>query len=71
MVDSVNQVSLTDAHFESIARLYSTEVNFRKPLFGNLSVLAGFRWLEMTDKYLADGNVRHHGEHRVRNDPDA
>ena len=55
VVDSVTQVPLTDAHFESIARLYSTEVNFRKPLFGNLSFLAGFRWLEMTDQYLAEG----------------
>ncbi|MGO9107610.1 MAG: hypothetical protein ACLP9L_00110 [Thermoguttaceae bacterium] len=54
-VDSVTQLSLTDAHFESTARLYSAEVNFRKPLFANLSLLAGFRWLEMTDKYLAGG----------------
>ena len=55
MVDSVTQIPLTDAHFESIARLYSTEFNFRRPLFGNISILAGFRWLELTDQYLADG----------------
>jgi len=55
VVDGVTQVPLTDAHFESIARLYSTEVNFRKPLFGALSVLAGFRWLELNDRYLAEG----------------
>ena len=55
MVDSVTQLSLTDAHFESIARLYSTESNFRKPLFGNVSFLAGFRWLQLTDQYLAQG----------------
>jgi len=55
VVDGATQLPLTDAHFESIARLYSTEVNFRKPLFGNISILAGFRWLELTDRYLAEG----------------
>ena len=55
MVDSVTQVPLSDAHFQSIARLYSTESNFRRPFCGNFSVLAGFRWLEMTDQYLATG----------------
>ena len=57
VVDNVtaNQISLTDAHFESIARFYSTEINVRRPLFGNFSVLTGFRWLDMTDRYLASG----------------
>jgi len=55
IVDDVNQISLADAHFESIARLYSTEVNFRKPLFGHISCLAGFRWLELIDRYWATG----------------
>jgi hypothetical protein len=55
LVDSVTRLQLTDAHFASIARLYSTEINFRKPLFNNVSFLAGFRWLEMTDQYSADG----------------
>ncbi len=55
VVDSVTNLALTNAHFESIARLYSAETNFRKPLFGNLSFLAGFRWLELTDRYLAEG----------------
>jgi hypothetical protein len=54
-VDSVEQLNLTTAHFESIARLYSTEVNFRKPLFGDISFLAGFRWVEATDRYFASG----------------
>ncbi len=57
IVDNVtaNQVSLTDAHFDSIARFYSSEFNFRRPLFGDLSLLAGFRWLDMTDQYMATG----------------
>ncbi len=55
VLDSVTEVPVTSAHFESIARLYSTESNFRKPLFGNISFLAGFRWLELTDQYLARG----------------
>ena len=55
VVDSVTQITLTDAHFESTARLYSAESNFRKPLFGNLSFLAGFRWLQLMDKYVAQG----------------
>ncbi len=54
-VDNVTQLSLTDAHFESISRLYSSESNFRKPLFGDVAFLAGFRWLELTDQYLAQG----------------
>ena len=56
VIDSVNKIPLSDAHFESIARLYSTELNFRRPLSENFSVLAGFRWLEMTDNYLAEGH---------------
>jgi hypothetical protein len=55
IADSVTQIPLADAHFESIARLYSSEFNFRGPLFGNISILAGFRWLELTDQYVADG----------------
>ena len=47
--------SLTTAHFESIARLYSSESNFRCPLFGDISFLAGFRWVELTDRYFASG----------------
>jgi hypothetical protein len=54
-VDSATQLPLSNAQFESTARLYSTEANFRRPLMGNLSVLAGFRWLEMTDTYLVEG----------------
>ena len=50
-------IPLTDARFTSIARLYSTELNLRKPLFGNFSVLAGFRWLDMTDQYSVEGNI--------------
>jgi hypothetical protein len=55
VVDSVSQALLTDAHFESIARFYSTELNFRRPLFGTFSLLAGFRWLDMTDQYSGGG----------------
>ena len=55
LVDSVTQLSLNDAQFQALSRLYSIEVNFRKPLCGNLSFLAGFRWLEMTDQYDVDG----------------
>jgi hypothetical protein len=54
-VDNETKLSVTDAEFASMARLYSTEVNFRRPLYGNSSILAGFRWIEMTDKYLFDG----------------
>ncbi len=56
-VDSLTHVTVSDAHFDSIAQLYSGEINFRRPLFGNISVLTGFRWLEMTDKYFAEGNT--------------
>ncbi len=55
LVDSVTQLSLNDAQFQALSRLYSIEVNFRKPLCGNLSFLAGFRWLEMTDQYNVAG----------------
>ncbi len=48
-------VPLTDAHFESISRLYSTELNFRRPAFDAISVLVGFRWVDMTDEYSAGG----------------
>lgn len=54
-VDSVISLPLTNGHFESTAALYSGEVNFRKPLFGNFSGLAGFRWLELKDKYSVEG----------------
>ena len=54
--NSINgkNVPVTDPRFESIARLYSTEVNFRRPLFGNLAFLAGFRWLDMMDQYSTE-----------------
>jgi hypothetical protein len=48
-------LTLNDVHFASIARLYSTEFNFRAPLLGNLAFLVGSRWLEMTDSYSAVG----------------
>jgi hypothetical protein len=54
-VDSAEQVFLTTAHFESTARLYSTELNFRKPLICDISLLAGFRWADLTDRYFASG----------------
>jgi hypothetical protein len=55
IVDAINQVSLSSAQFQSIARMNSVEVNFRKPLFGSISCLAGFRWVELADRYSADG----------------
>ena len=59
---AISPLTLTDAHFESISRLYSTEVNFRRPLFAGISALAGFRWLDMTDQYTARADRLHHGE---------
>jgi len=55
MVDGVSQIALTNGHFESTSGLYSLEFNFRKPLIGNISLLAGFRWMDLTDKYIAEG----------------
>ncbi len=54
-VDSVNQITLVDAQFDSTSRFYSSELNFRKPLFGNLSFLTGFRYLDLTDIYNIAG----------------
>ena len=54
-ISPISPLPLSSAQFASIARFYSTEVNFRRPLFGNFSALAGFRWLEMTDQYSASG----------------
>jgi hypothetical protein len=48
-------LSLTTAHFDSTARLYSGELNFRKPLIGDIAILAGFRWVELADRYYASG----------------
>ena len=55
VVDSTSTITLSNAHFESIARIYSAELNLRKPLFGNLSCLAGFRWLQLMDQYVGGG----------------
>ena len=46
---------LSAVQFQSTSFLYSVEINARKPLFGNFSGLIGFRWLDLTDRYLATG----------------
>ena len=60
IVDSVKQIPLNNANpvaFDSTSHLYSTELNFRRPLFGGFSFLAGVRWVDLTDTYLASGRL--------------
>jgi len=55
VADSVIQVPLSSVLFQSTSFLYSVEINARKPLFGNIGGLIGFRWLDLTDRLLALG----------------
>ena len=54
-LDKVIPFPVTAAAFEDKTRLYSTEFNLRRPVNDWLTVLAGFRWVELEDGYLAQG----------------
>jgi hypothetical protein len=54
-VDEYENLALANGHFEALARLYSGEWNFRMPMFGNFSFLAGLRYISMTDRYQGSG----------------
>jgi hypothetical protein len=55
VADSALLVPVSAVQFQATSFLYSVEINARKPLFGKISGLLGFRWLDLTDRYLATG----------------
>ena len=55
-VDSiVNNYPVTDAHVDFASMLHSSEINLRQRCSGNLTILTGFRWVDMFDRYDASG----------------
>ena len=55
LIDSVIQEPVTDAHVDLASMLYSTEINLRQRLFGDIDALCGFRWIDMLDRYSSHG----------------
>lgn len=54
-LDSAIPFPVTAASFEYTSRLYSAEFNVRRSINDWLTGLAGFRWMELEDNYLAQG----------------
>jgi hypothetical protein len=54
-IDSAIATPVDSALFQFDSRLYSFELNYRKQLRERLTVLAGFRWVELEDRYIATG----------------
>jgi hypothetical protein len=58
-VDQVFQgpagVPITDVHFTEHSNLYSGEINVRRPVSNWVTLLAGFRWMELDESYESRG----------------
>ena len=54
-LDNAIPFPVTAASFEYKSRLYSAEFNVRRSVNDWLTGLAGFRWMELEDSYLAQG----------------
>ncbi len=71
-VDSVFQgmggIPVTDARFTERSQLYNGELNLRQQINNSVTLLAGFRWVELYDSYQAQGNTFSDGAftHSVR-----
>ena len=53
--NSFPSIPVFKVSFEERSRLYSGELNLRRPINGWLTLLAGFRWVELEDDYIAQG----------------
>jgi hypothetical protein len=54
-VDKTIPLPITAATFADTSRLFSSEINLRRPVRPWLTVMAGFRWVELDDTYGAQG----------------
>ena len=54
-VDKAIPLPVSAVGFEERSKLYNGEVNLRRPIKPWLTVLAGFRWVELEDAYFAQG----------------
>jgi len=54
-LDNAIPFPVTAASFEYKSRLYNAEFNVRRSVNDWLTGLAGFRWMELEDSYLAQG----------------
>ena len=48
---------VTDVRFTEHSQLYNGELNVRQPINSWVTLLAGFRWVELYDSYEAQGNT--------------
>ena len=54
-IDDAVVIPVYSVQFQYGSRLYNTEFNYRKPVNERLTLLAGFRWVELEDRYQATG----------------
>jgi hypothetical protein len=54
-LDKAIPLPITAVTFEGSSRLYSGELNLRRPIKPWLTLLAGLRWVELEDGYAAQG----------------
>ena len=54
-IDKAIPLPVTEASFGQNSRLYNGEFNVRRQVNENLTLLAGFRWVELQDTYLVQG----------------
>ena len=55
VVDNALTLPVENVGFEEHSRLYSSEFNIRRPINDWLTPLVGFRWVELSDNYRAQG----------------
>jgi hypothetical protein len=54
-LDKTIPFPITAATFEDTSSLYSSEINLRRQIWPRLTILAGFRWMELDDTYGVGG----------------
>ncbi len=54
-IDDAIVTPVDSALFQYDSRLYNFELNYRKQVRERLTLLAGFRWVELEDRYVATG----------------
>jgi hypothetical protein len=54
-IDDAIVTPVDSAFFQYESRLYNFELNYRKQVRERLTLLAGFRWVELEDRYIAAG----------------
>jgi hypothetical protein len=54
-IDDAIVMPVYSVQFQYGSRLYNTELNYRRPVNERLTLLSGFRWVELEDRYQATG----------------